>query len=129
MIGEGHMEVFTEFLQRINIPSHRERTEEVLTWVKETFPQLEPVLKWNQPMFTDHDTFIIGFSVSKNHIAVAPEREAISQFENDIVQAGYDYAKEIIRIPWTSPVNYDLLEKIIEFNIIDKKDCTTFWRK
>lgn len=123
------MEVFTEFLQRINIPSHRERTEEVLTWVKETFPQLEAVLKWNQPMFTDHDTFIIGFSVSKNHIAVAPERDAISQFEKDIVKAGYDFTKEIIRIPWTSPVNYDLLEKIIEFNIIDKKDCTTFWRK
>lgn len=128
MIGEGHLEVFSEYLQSINIPPHRERVEEVLTWVKDTFPQLEPVLKWNQPMFTDHGTFIIGFSVSKKHIAVAPERDAISQFEKEIVKTGYDYTNEIIRIPWTSPVNYELLEKMIEFNIKDKIDVTTFWR-
>ncbi|NRG47411.1 iron chaperone, partial [Bacillus sp. CRN 9] len=30
---------------------------------------------------------------------------------------------------WDSPVDFSLLEKMIEFNILDKADCSTFWRK
>ena len=44
-------------------------------------------------MFTDHGTFIIGFSVSKKHLAVAPESVTITHVEDDIVKAGYDYTK------------------------------------
>lgn len=123
------MEVFAEFFAGIDDPLHRERTEEVLTWIKNKYPQLETVIKWKQPMFTDHATYIIGFSVSKKHLAVAPENVTITHLEDDIVKAGYDYTKEIIRIPWIGTVDYSLLEKMIEFNINDKANCTTFWRK
>lgn len=77
-------------------------------------------------MFTDHGTFIIGFSVSKKHLAVAPEKVTIAHVEDDIVKAGYDYTEQLIRIPWNGPVDYTLLEKMIEFNILDKADCSTF---
>lgn len=123
------MEVFAEFLSNIDNPSHQERVEEVLGWIKSNYPSLKTEIKWNQPMFTDHGTFIIGFSVSKKHLAVAPENIAISHVEDDILKAGYDYTKELIRIPWNSPVEYPLLEKIIAFNIRDKANCSTFWRK
>lgn len=123
------MEVFADFLKRIDNPDHLLRTEEVLSWVAETFPQLEPKLAWNQPMFTDHDTFIIGFSVSKQHLAVAPEQAGIRQFTDDIEKAGYDHTKELIRFKWNRPFDFELLEKLIRFNIADKADCTTFWRK
>lgn len=123
------MEVFAEFLTKIDNPLHRARTEEVFAWVTQKFPNLVPKIAWNQPMFTDHDTFIIGFSVSKQHLAVAPERAGINHFSDDIVQAGYDHTKELVRIKWNSPVDFTLLEKMIEFNILDKADCTTFWRK
>ncbi|MNR26348.1 hypothetical protein D3C85_1435560 [compost metagenome] len=123
------MEVFAEFLSRIDKPSHRDRTEEVLTWVAETFPNLEPKIAWNQPMFTDHDTFIIGFSVAKPHLAVAPEKAGILQFADEIVQAGYDHTDLLLRIKWKNPVDFALLERIIAFNIEDKADCSTFWRK
>ncbi|CAH1213432.1 Intracellular iron chaperone frataxin [Paenibacillus allorhizoplanae] len=123
------MEVFAEFLGRIDHPQHRDRTEEVLTWVSEKFPNLEPKIAWNQPMFTDHGTFIIGFSVAKPHLAIAPEKAGILQFADDIVQAGYDHTKELVRIKWNSPVDYSLLEKMIAFNVADKAECSTFWRK
>ncbi|MBU2661831.1 iron chaperone [Bacillus cabrialesii] len=123
------MKFFSEFLAGIDDPFHRERTEEVLAWVKNKYPNLNPEMKWNQPMFTDHGTFIMGFSVSKKHLAAAPESVAITHAEDDIVKAGYDYTKELIRIPWKSPVDYPLLEKMIEFNIRDKANCSTFWRK
>ncbi|MFD0618661.1 iron chaperone [Paenibacillus sp. GCM10027629] len=123
------MEVFAEYLARIDHPQHRARTEEVLTWVHKNFPNLMPKIAWNQPMFTDHDTFIIGFSVAKPHLAVAPERVGITHFSDEIVQAGYDHSKELVRIRWDRPVDFTLLEKMIEFNILDKADCSTFWRK
>lgn len=123
------MDIFSDYLATIDNIQQRERTGEVLTWVAKTFPKLKPRVAWNQPMFTDHDTFIIGFSVSKNHMSVAPEKAGIRQFSNEIVQAGYNPTKEIFRIQWNSPIDFSLLEKIIEFNILDKADCSTFWRK
>ncbi|SOC40537.1 iron chaperone [Ureibacillus acetophenoni] len=123
------MDVFAEFLARIDDPFHRERTEKILVWITEKYPNLKKEIKWNQPMFTDHGTYIIGFSVSKKHLAVAPESVTITHVEDDIVKAGYEYTKEIIRIPWKSPVDYTLLEKMIDFNIKDKANCTTLWRK
>ncbi|MBS4220009.1 iron chaperone [Bacillus sp. FJAT-49711] len=123
------METFAEFLAGIDDPSQRERTEEVLTWINNKYPNLKAEIKWNQPMFTDHGTFIIGFSVSKKHLAVAPENVTITHVEEDIVKAGYEYTKGLIRIPWKGPFDYSLLEKIIEFNIWDKANCSTFWRK
>lgn len=123
------MEAFVEYLDKIDNPEHRERVEEVFGWIAQTFPQLQPKIAWNQPMFTDHDTYIIGFSISKQHLAVAPEVVGINHFSDEIVQAGYDHTKQLMRIQWSSPIDYTLLEKMIEFNIVDKADCSTFWRK
>ena len=123
------MDVFLEYLTGIDIPQHRARTEEVLKWVEERFPGLAPRIAWNQPMFTDHGTFIIGFSVSKKHLAVAPEKAAIELFSDEITQAGFEHTKELIRLPWERPVDFSLLEKLIEFNRADKAECATFWRK
>ncbi|MFE4712654.1 iron chaperone [Paenibacillus sp. NPDC056722] len=123
------MEVFAEYLASIDNPEHRARTEEVLNWVNQTFPNLVPKVAWKQPMFTDHDTYIIGFSVSKQHLAVAPEIAGITHFSADIAQAGYDHTKQLVRIKWEHPVDYSLLERMIRFNILDKAKCTTFWRK
>ncbi|MGI6376413.1 MAG: iron chaperone [Anaerolineae bacterium] len=122
------MEVFAEFLAKIDAPRHRERTAEILAWVRDTFPGLVPRVAWNQPMFTDHGTFIIGFSVAKHHLAVAPERAGIVRFSDEIVRAGYEHSKQLLRIRWDQPVDYALLERIITFNIADKADCTSFWR-
>lgn len=123
------MEVFAEYLERIDNPQHRARLEEILSWITMKFPKLIPKIAWNQPMFTDHGTFIIGFSVAKQHLAVAPEKAGINHFSDEIVRAGYDHSKELIRIRWDSSVDLSLLENIIKFNILEKSECSTFWRK
>ncbi|MGN7763938.1 iron chaperone [Paenibacillus sp. 22594] len=122
------MEVFAEYLANIANPQHRARTEEVLTWVIKKFPNLVPKIAWNQPMFTDHGTFIIGFSIAKHHLAVAPEKAVINHFSDTIVQAGYNHTQQLVRIQWDKPVDFSLLETLIDFNILDKADCSTFWR-
>lgn len=123
------MEVFAEYLSRIENPQHLARMEEVFHWITGKFPSLMPKIAWNQPMFTDHGTFIIGFSIARHHMAVAPEKAGIDRFSGDIVKAGYDRTKELVRFPWDKPVDFSLLEKMIAFNISEKAGYATFWRK
>ena len=122
------METFSEYLATISQEEHRGRMEKLLLWVLETFPALKPVIAWNQPMFTDHGTFIIGFSVSKMHLAAAPERAGILHFSEAIERAGFSHTKELIRFPWDRPIDYALLQELIAYNIADKADCEKFWR-
>ena len=123
------MELFEEYLAKIEYETHRSRMREVLVWVNDTFPTLAPKIAWNQPMFTDHRTFIIGFSVAKGHFAISPEAQGIAAFSDDIAKSGYSQTSNLFRIKWDQPVNFNLLERIIRYNIEDKKGCTTFWRK
>ncbi|MFD1417831.1 iron chaperone [Companilactobacillus keshanensis] len=122
------MDVFEEYLAKIDDADHRERVIEVLDWVHEIFPKLDTRVAWNQPMFTDHGTFIIGFSVVQKHMSIAPEGLTMEQFSKDFEQNDYSFGKKMFRIQFDQEVNYDLLKRIIEFNIEDKKDCTSFWR-
>lgn len=75
-IGVIRINVFENYLNKIENKGQRQRVEEVLNWVKNKFPNLKTRIAWNQPMFTDHGTFIIGFSISKKHMAVA-QRELL----------------------------------------------------
>lgn len=122
------MEVFADYLAQIKDPQHRIRVETVLDWVGQTFPALGARVAWNQPMFTDHGTFIIAFSVSAKHLAVSPEQAGMEHFTQDITQAGYAQSKMLFRIPWDKEVNYPLLHRIIAFNRAEKALCKTFWR-
>lgn len=123
------MGTFAEYTAKITNPEHKARVEEVLNWVMTKYPKLGTRIAWNQPMFTDHGTFILGFSTAKKHLSVAPERAAINHFSDEIEAAGFEHSKELIRIPWDGPVPYTLLAHIIDFNISEKVDCKTFWRK
>lgn len=122
------MKDFQTYLDNIGEPAKKERMTDLLHNIKENFPQLKEEIKWNQPMFSDHETFIIGFSIAKEHIAVAPEAEVISLFEKEIEQAGYSHTKNLFTIKWAQNVDYDLLYKMIAYNIEDKKGVTDFWR-
>jgi hypothetical protein len=59
---------------------------------------------------------------------VAPEALVISLFEKEIEEAGYSHTQGLLRIKWTDKVDFDLLDKIIAYNIENKKGMTSFWR-
>ncbi|MFS0728196.1 iron chaperone [Paenibacillus sp. 1P07SE] len=122
------MEEFAAYLASIDNPDHRSRVEEVFAWVFRTFPELMPKVAWNQPMFTHRETYIIGFSVSKQHMAVSPEAAGIIRFTEEIGKAGFKHTNQLVRFPWNRPFDFELLEKMIAFNIEDKANCKTFWR-
>ena len=123
------MEEIEKYLQTIDNEEHRICMRGLFDWILKTFPSLEYKTLWKQPMFLEHGTFIIGFSASKKHFSVSPEAKGMEQFSTEIKEAGYGQTNNLFRIEWDTPINFDLLEKIINFNRMDKADCTDFWRK
>ena len=122
------MDLYNIFFSKIVNPIHRAKTEEVLLWIAHKYPELNAEFKWNQPMFTHHGTFIIAFSVASKHLAIAPERKGILQFEDEFKQKKKKYSKMLLIYPYDQPFDFDLLAKIIDFNIADKANINSFWR-
>lgn len=122
------MEELAGFLDGIENKEHMEKLSAVFSWVRKTFPQLDAKIAWNQPVFTNHDTFIIGFSVAKNHFSFSPEGVVIQKFSDEIKKAGYTHTNNLVRVLWNQPVDYVLLKKIIRYNMKDKAGHNKFWR-
>lgn len=123
------MKDFEEFLLTIEDNDKREFLKEILQFVIEKYPNLKTRIAWNQPMFTYNDTFIISFSPYKNHLGVVPEKRTIEIFKEEINLKGYECTTMMFKLPWGKEIDYDLISKIIEFNVEDKKNAKTFWRK
>lgn len=123
------MATFNLWLRQLENPAHREKAQEVFSWVQSRYPQLLPVLKWNQPMYTAHGTFILGFSAARAHLAVAAECACLNRYREALEQAGYACTKELLLIRWEQPVPYPWLAQMMETNLQDKAAQKTFWRK
>ncbi len=122
------MDEFAEYIQGIEPPEHREIFQEVVNWVESNYPNLGRRLGWGMPMFIDHGTFIVSFKATKNALAMSPETKTLQKFAKEIETAGWKALKMNVNIPWSKPLDYNLLAAIITFNIEDKADVETFWR-
>ena len=117
-----------EYLETIPNDDNRARMVDVLVWVGLTYPELELRIAWNQPMFTHHGTYIIGFSAASKHMAMAPERATMIRFESVMRERGTDFGKMFARQPWDKPFDYELLDAFIQHQLAEKQDITSFWR-
>ncbi|MFH5882243.1 iron chaperone [Liberiplasma polymorphum] len=122
------METLNDYLETVENPKIRETLSNIFNWIGLHYPQLEPAIKWNQPMYMHHGTFIIGFSKAKKHLNMAPEEPAITKFEVQLKKLEYHRTKMLIQVKDHQEFSFDLLKSIIDFVIEDKKDITSFWR-
>ena len=86
------------FLSNFKNPILKFKLEPIFEQIQKEFPNLTVELKWNQPMFIINGTFIIGFSVAKNHISIAPEAVTMDIFTNDIKAANYEATNNLFKI-------------------------------
>lgn len=86
------------FLSNFKNPILKFKLEPIFEQIQKEIPNLTVELKWNQPMFIINGTFIIGFSVAKNHISIAPEAVTMAIFTNDIKAANYEATNNLFKI-------------------------------
>ncbi len=125
---EDSIDNFKDYLNSIENMEKRNKLESLFKNILRDFPNLETRIAWNQPMFIDHGTYIISFSIAKNHFSVGTEKEAYNKFHKDISKQ-YSIGKMLFRIGWDEKIDYEMLKNIIKFTIEVKKDCKTFWSK
>lgn len=106
-----------EFLATIPNDDNRARMVEVLDWVAQHYPELELRIAWNQPMFTHHGTYIVGFSAGSKHMAMAPERATMIRFEPVMRERGTDFGKMFARQRWNKPFDYELFDAFIQTSL------------
>lgn len=75
---------------------------------------LEERMSWQMPTFWKKYN-IIHFAVSKNHIGIYPSPEAIIKFSEELKD--YKTSKGAIQFPNDKPIPYDLIKKIVKFNL------------
>ena len=86
------------FFSNFKNPILKFKLEPIFEQIQKEFQNLTVELKWNQPMFIMNGTFIIGFSVAKNHISIAPEAVTMAIFTNDIKAANYEATNNLFKI-------------------------------
>lgn len=121
------MENIHQFLDQIKDQDKKEKFTGLIEWVEKTFPELELEIKWHQPMFTHHGTFIIAFSLAKAHFSFSPEKETLEVFRDEAKSIGYSTTKMLVKVRWDACIHFDFIEKIINYNIKAKAGNKGFW--
>jgi uncharacterized protein YdhG (YjbR/CyaY superfamily) len=123
------MEPFHEYLDKITTNQQRDVIIGVLDFIHKEFPFLKRRIAWNYPHFVNEGTFIIALSHAKNHLALAPEKQAVVKFKERAERNGYSVTDQLIRIKWSQTIDYDMIRDIVDFNIVDKQGLNSYWRK
>jgi uncharacterized protein YdhG (YjbR/CyaY superfamily) len=121
------MNTLEEYISQLNDENKKNRVLKLIDWIKNNFQDLKLEIKWNQPMFIHHGTYIIGMSVSKNHLSIGLEARSMERLVKIIESSEYEHSKMLIKIKWSQEIDYDFLRNITSDIIVDKKDVKTFW--
>lgn len=122
------MKTIEEFYQTIESQEKLEIFSTLIETIQEKYSDLKLEIKWSQPIFSKDGSFIIGFSLAKNHISIAGEHAGLNHVRPYLDEKKIDYGAQVIRQLWDKPIDYDLVYMLIDFNIEDKKGYKKFWR-
>lgn len=80
--------------------------------LQKSFPQLELVMAWNQPMLKHGRRYVFGASAASHHILIAPWDPAIIEALRPRL-SGFVVNKKTIRVPIDWKVDSRLLQDLV----------------
>lgn len=87
------------------------------------------VLRGSNPCLLTTVRSLLGLAQRPITFLLPLNAQGIVKWEPQLKQRGLSYGKMMARLPWDQPIPFDLLRDVIAFNIDDKRDVTSFWRK
>lgn len=116
--GSGSSRRFTDtdaFFAAVG-DEHAKMIRSMVSAITKTFPQLELVIAWNQPMLKTAGAYVISFSPSKHHITVGPwGRDVMSVFSDAL--AGLESNKKTFKVPLDWTVDARLLCRLVSYRL------------
>lgn len=83
--------------------------------VLEVDPELTQTLSYQMPTFKKYGKAVFHFAPQKNHLGIYPTPAAIEQFTARL--AGYKTSKGAIQIPYSMPLDEDLIQDLVRSNL------------
>lgn len=102
----------------------KEKTmREIFSSLKKSFPELEMVIAWNQPMLKSGKTYVFGASAAANHILIAPWNADVLQTLASRLSS-FEVNRKTVRVPPNWTVDSDLLRDMVAPHLLAKPQKT-----
>lgn len=87
---------------------------QIRTLIQQTAPEAEEAIKYGIPTFVFAGKNLVHFGAFKHHIGFYPTPVGIEEFQAELSQ--YKSSKGSVQFPFTKPVPFDLVRRIVLFN-------------
>lgn len=85
----------------------------IFTAIRTSFPKLDLVMAWNQPMLKLDKSYVFGLSTAKNHLTINPfSKDVIDSFADELCEFGVN--KHTFKVPIGWNVNTKLLRRVVK---------------
>jgi uncharacterized protein YdhG (YjbR/CyaY superfamily) len=78
-------------------------------------PDLEQTISYGIPTLKKNGKNIFHFAAQKAHLGIYPGSEAIAHFDERLKD--YQTSKGTIQIPYIQPLDYQLIEDLVRYNL------------
>ena len=92
----------------------RDQLQSIRAVLRRTLPDALEKISWSMPTYWQGHP-IIHFAAQKKHIGLYPGPEAVVHFAEKLDQAGFEYSKGSIRIPYGNHLPLSLVAEIAEW--------------
>ena len=94
-------------------PAVAKKIKEIFASITTTYSDLELVMAWNQPMLKIDDQYILGISVSKNHLTIGPfNKDFVKKFAKKLEK--YESNKKTFKVPFEWKVDGPFMRAIVK---------------
>lgn len=93
-------------------PIAREAVEAVFASARKKYPDLELVMAWNQPMLRTGKNYVLGVSVSKNHLTINPFSGEVLESHRGALD-GHVINKYTFQVPFGEKVKSSIIQSMI----------------
>ncbi len=99
-------------------PTAATTAQAIFAAVTTTYPELELVVAWNQPMLRTNGKYVIGLSAAKHHLLLNPfSADVIAELADELSQ--YQVNKRTIKVPVDWEVDGDLLRAMVKARLAE----------
>ncbi len=88
--------------------------KELRATIKAAAPEAEEKISYQMPAFTQNGV-LVYFAAHKQHIGFYPTSSGIENFRKEL--SAYVTSKGAIQIPYSKPIPYDLVNRIVTFRV------------
>jgi uncharacterized protein YdhG (YjbR/CyaY superfamily) len=90
--------------------------EQIRATIRAAAPDASEAIKYGMPTFVQHGN-LVHFAAFQNHFGLYPAPSGIEAFKNDL--AVYGQAKGTIRFPFSTPIPFELIARIVKFRLAE----------